>query len=140
MFELDPRLVADSHPVTQWPLCQVRLMDDARYPWLILIPRRATVVEPFDLNEADQVLLWREANHAGAILKTATGATKINIAAIGNIVSQLHVHVIARKPGDTAWPGPVWGQGSPEHLDQAALTETLARLRARLVAPEDSAQ
>ncbi|MCF8501734.1 MAG: HIT domain-containing protein, partial [Rhodospirillum sp.] len=100
MFELDPRLVADSHPVTQWPLCQVRLMDDARYPWLILIPRRATVVEPFDLNEADQVLLWREANHAGAILKTATGATKNNIPAIGNIVSQLHVHVIARKPGD----------------------------------------
>jgi diadenosine tetraphosphate (Ap4A) HIT family hydrolase len=114
-------------------------MDDARYPWLILVPRRTGAVEPFALDEADQILLWQEANRAGAILKAETGATKINIAAIGNIVSQLHVHVIARKPGDAAWPGPVWGQGQAERLDQAALAETLTGLRAKLIAPEESA-
>ncbi|WP_413206875.1 HIT domain-containing protein [Rhodospirillum sp. A1_3_36] len=139
MFELDPRLEADSHAVTQWPLCQVRLMDDARYPWLILVPRRASAVEPFDLDEVDQTQLWQEANRAGAILKTETGAAKINIAAIGNIVSQLHIHVIARKPGDAAWPGPVWGQGQAERLDHAALAETLTGLRAKLIAPQDNA-
>ena len=108
-FKLDSRLEADTKPVHQTPLCDLRLMNDSRWPWLILVPRIAGTVEWHDLAEADQAALWHETLKAGRILKEQTGCEKINTAAIGNIVRQLHVHVIARYEGDANWPGPVWG-------------------------------
>lgn len=108
-FELDERLMRDTDLVTRLGLCEVRLMNDSRWPWLILVPQRGNVSEVFDLTPLDQTMLTFETDMVGKALKKATGATKINVAAIGNIVRQLHVHVIARFEGDPNWPGPVWG-------------------------------
>lgn len=129
-FAPDPRLEADSYPVTELPLCQLRLMNDARYPWLVLIPRRPGIVEVFDLDDDDQRRLWREASLVGQALKAHLGGDKLNIASLGNMVPQLHVHVILRREGDAAWPGPVWGQGQAEAYD----LEALAGVRDRLLA------
>lgn len=134
-FVLDPRLDQDTVWVCDWPLAAVRLMNDRRYPWLVLVPRRAGLVEPFDLAADDRVRLWREVDHAGALLKKATGCRKVNVGALGNIVSQLHVHVIARSDGDAAWPGPVWGHGTAERFEVAALAQEVERYRALLQPP-----
>ncbi|MCE8013662.1 HIT domain-containing protein [Halomonas daqingensis] len=131
--ELDERLVRDSYPVAELPLCQLRLMDDTRFPWLILIPRREGVSEVFDLDEADQRQLWHEASEMGRMLKAMTRADKINVANLGNVVAQLHVHVVARRQADAAWPGPVWGQGQAQPYD----LDELASMRDRLLAQLD---
>jgi diadenosine tetraphosphate (Ap4A) HIT family hydrolase len=110
-FELDERLENDSALITRIGLCQLRLMNDSRWPWLILVPQRPDVSELFDLTPLDQAMLTFETNLVAAALKKATAPTKINVAAIGNIVRQLHVHVIARYENDDNWPGPVWGFG-----------------------------
>ncbi|WP_117192913.1 HIT domain-containing protein [Rhizobium terrae] len=110
-FELDGRIDRDSSLVKKLDLCQLRIQNDSRWPWLVMVPERAGMMEIFDLSPADQARLLAEVTSVGAALKQATGATKINIAAIGNIVRQLHVHVIARFEGDANWPGPVWGFG-----------------------------
>lgn len=111
-FVLDERLARDSELVTVLGLCQLRLLKDSRWPWLMLVPQRAGMSEVFELQPLDQALLTFETNMVGAALKKTTGATKINIGALGNIVRQLHVHVIARFEGDDNWPGPIWGYGS----------------------------
>ncbi|WP_111414949.1 HIT domain-containing protein [Billgrantia lactosivorans] len=129
---LDERLVRDSYPVTELPLCQLRLMDDTRFPWLILIPRRADVSEVFDLDAADQRQLWHEASEVGRMLKALTRAEKINVANLGNVVAQLHVHVVARLRGDDAWPGPVWGNGQAQPYDLDGLASMRDHLLARL--------
>ncbi|MBB3142400.1 HIT family protein [Halomonas organivorans] len=129
-FEPDSRLVEDSYPVTELPLCQLRLMNDTRYPWLVLIPRRQDVVEVFDLDDDAQQRLWQEAGLVGRALKETLGGDKLNIATLGNMVPQLHVHVILRRQGDDAWPGPVWGQGTAEPYD----LDALAAMRDRLLA------
>ncbi|NKI34503.1 HIT domain-containing protein [Wenzhouxiangella sp. XN79A] len=108
-FEIDPRLAADSLPVIELDLCEVRLINDARYPWLILVPRRAGLVELIDLSADDRARLAEEVDRCARVLKSRTGADKMNVAALGNQVPMLHVHVIARFRGDDAWPGPVWG-------------------------------
>jgi diadenosine tetraphosphate (Ap4A) HIT family hydrolase len=108
-FTLHPRLVADTVFVADWSLSRVLLMDDARYRWLVLVPRVADAVELFDLDAAGRAVLAEEIAVAARPLKRLAGATKINIGALGNLVPQLHVHVVARSPGDPAWPGPVWG-------------------------------
>jgi len=113
-FELDPRLERDSRLVTIIGLCQLRLMRDRRWPWLLLVPQRPGMSEIFDLTPLDQTMLTFETGMVGAALKKATGCTKINIGALGNQVRQLHVHVIARFESDPAWPGPVWGVGRSE--------------------------
>jgi diadenosine tetraphosphate (Ap4A) HIT family hydrolase len=110
-FALDPRLAADTRAVISLPLCDVRLMDDARYAWLVLVPRRADVAEVTDLDADDQARLWREVASAASALRGAAPCDKIYIGAMGYIVRQLHVHVVARRVGDAAWPGPVWGHG-----------------------------
>jgi diadenosine tetraphosphate (Ap4A) HIT family hydrolase len=133
-FALDSRLVADTAWICDWPLSAVLLMNDRRYPWLVLVPRQPKLVEPFDLSPADQARLWREVGHAGAVLKTSTRCRKVNIGALGNIVAQLHVHVIARQEGDAAWPGPVWGKGAAERFEAAALEREVERYRTLLVA------
>ena len=110
-FELDARLEAVSHPVLWLGLCELRLMNDRRWPWLLLVPQRSGIEEMHDLTPLDQAMLTFEVNMVSQALKLATHCTKINTGALGNIVRQLHVHVIARTEGDAAWPGPVWGHG-----------------------------
>jgi diadenosine tetraphosphate (Ap4A) HIT family hydrolase len=134
-FALDPRLAKDTVAVCDWPLCRVLLMNDARYPWIVLVPQRANAVEAFDLSETEQAQLWREATHAAELLKTATGCRKTNIGALGNMVAQLHVHVIARNEGDAAWPGPVWGVGAAEPYETGALGVQVECMKALLHAP-----
>ncbi|GEO85342.1 diadenosine tetraphosphate hydrolase [Ciceribacter naphthalenivorans] len=111
-FVLDERLARDSVLLVHLGLCELRLINDCRWPWLVLVPKRPGVSEVFELTPLDQAVLTFEQNTVAAALKSATGATKINVAAIGNIVRQLHVHVIARMEGDANWPGPVWGHGT----------------------------
>ncbi|WP_225775076.1 HIT domain-containing protein [Pseudomonas sp. Marseille-Q5115] len=128
MFELDPRLQADTWVLGDFPLCQLLLSKDANYPWLILVPRRAATTEIFELTEAEQAQLAVETAQLAEGVKTALKADKINVAALGNVVAQLHVHVIARYTADPAWPAPVWGkvpavEYRPEQLD--ALKDTL---------------
>jgi diadenosine tetraphosphate (Ap4A) HIT family hydrolase len=127
-FELDQRLASASSFVADWPLSRVILMNDARFPWLVLVPRRAGASEIFDLNEADRLTLSREYCRAGERLKVLTGCKKINICAIGNNVPQLHIHVIARSEDDPVWPSPVWSRGYAVPYEPAALAEFLSRL------------
>lgn len=119
-FALDPRLEADTRPVISLPLCDVRLMNDARYPWLVLVPRRAGLVEITDLATDLQTTLWLEVNRASAALRTVAPCDKLNLGALGNIVRQLHVHLVARCEGDAAWPGPVWGNGKAAPYEPTA--------------------
>ncbi len=113
-FKLDARLERDSELITILGLCQLRLLKDCRWPWLVLVPQRHGITEIFDLTPLDQALLTFETNTVAAALKKVSSARKINIGALGNIVSQLHIHIIARSEGDPNWPGPVWGYGSAE--------------------------
>nr|WP_298130475.1 HIT family protein [uncultured Pseudoxanthomonas sp.] len=120
-FLLDPRLAADSTFIADGPLSQVRRMDDTRYPWLVLVPRVNGVSEWLDLDGGQQRLLLAEINQAGQLIRAQPGVEKLNIGALGNIVRQLHVHLVGRHDGDAAWPGPVWGHGhvvrhAPDHL------------------------
>ncbi|WP_279481071.1 HIT family protein [Aureimonas sp. SK2] len=108
-FSLDPRLEADTRFLADLPLCRLLMMRDARWPWLILVPRRAGIVELFDLDPADRRTLIEEANMVSQALALATAPEKINLGALGNMVRQFHLHVIARSEGDPNWPKPVWG-------------------------------
>lgn len=110
MFVLDARLAQDTLTIGDFPLCRLLLMNDANYPWFILVPRREEVSELFQLDVGDQQLLWREATALAEIVKDTFGADKMNVATLGNVVSQLHVHVIARRKYDASWPSPVWGR------------------------------
>jgi len=133
-FPLDPRLAADTRLLASLPLCDVRLMDDARYGWLVLVPRRDGLVEIADLDEGEQATLWHEVNRAAAALRAAMPCDKLNLGALGNIVRQLHVHVVARREGDAGWPGPVWGHGQREPCAEAVLHERMTALRQALAA------
>ncbi|BAE50223.1 HIT family protein [Paramagnetospirillum magneticum] len=132
MFELHQRIAADTVPVTEWPLCRVLLMNDSTYPWLLLVPRRAGVVEITDLDPADQHALLDEIARASTALRQALAPHRINVAALGNVVAQLHVHVIARDTDDAAWPKPVWGAVPATPYTPEALETRLAQLRAVL--------
>jgi diadenosine tetraphosphate (Ap4A) HIT family hydrolase len=133
-FVLDARLEADTIAVTDLPLSAVRLMDDATYPWLVLVPRRAGLVELTDLEPPQRAVLIEEIAAAGRALAAATGCHKLNIGALGNQVAQLHVHVIARFTTDAAWPNPVWGAAPralwDEHRRAAFVADIAARLGA----------
>lgn len=130
VFELDPRLAADTLAIGDLPLCRVLLMRDSRFAWLVLVPRHAGLVEVADLAEADRAALWREVDLAGAALRAVAPCDKLNIGALGNIVRQLHVHVVARVERDAAWPGPVWGSGTA--VAYADIQTVAARLREAL--------
>ncbi len=129
-FVLDERLATDCFAVTDLGLCRVLLMNDSRYPWLVLVPRLNGLVELADLDRAEQHQLLDEIHRADIALRQLSSFDKLNVAALGNVVSQLHVHVIARHIGDDAWPAPVWGRGIARPYDDA--TETLAQLRLAL--------
>ncbi|MCY1215578.1 HIT domain protein [compost metagenome] len=128
MFALDPRLQQDTLPIGDFPLCRLLLMNDAQYPWFILVPRREEVSELFQLGVDEQRQLWEETTFLAETLKDTFGADKMNIATLGNVVSQLHMHVIVRRREDAAWPAPVWGR----HPAVAYSPEQVAAIRAKL--------
>ena len=128
-FQLDPRLAADTRPVAVLALCELRLIVDARFPWLVLVPRVPGMVEVCDLATEQQAMLWREVTHASRALRSLEAFDKLNLGALGNIVRQLHVHIVGRREGDAAWPGPVWGNGAAVPYGDDALASLLARLR-----------
>lgn len=134
-FSLDPRLGADTLSVGDLALCAVRLMNDRRYPWLVLVPRVEGAIEVHALAPAERALLLEESTAAARALAELAPGHKINIGALGNVVRQLHVHVLARHEGDPAWPGPVWGHSPAVPYEQAAANERIARLRAMMPVP-----
>jgi diadenosine tetraphosphate (Ap4A) HIT family hydrolase len=138
-FALDPRLAADSHLLADGPLSQLRLIDDTRFPWLVLVPRIAGAVEWVDLGDLAQQTLLAEVNRAAQLLRATGPCHKLNIGALGNVVRQLHVHVLARNEGDAAWPGPAWGVGAMQRYPADALAMRMAVLRAALVRLEPTA-
>jgi diadenosine tetraphosphate (Ap4A) HIT family hydrolase len=128
-WALHPQLTRDTINIGDLPLSRVLVIDDANYPWLLLVPRRGGVSEIIDLDEVEQAQLWTEIARAGRLLKELTTCHKLNVAALGNIVPQLHVHVIARHQGDVAWPKPVWGAVPPVAYDPTRLTHFIEALR-----------
>jgi len=128
-FALHARLAADTQPVTPLALCQVPLMNDARVPWLILVPERADVSELHALPKGERRLLMEEIAAASRVLERLYRPDKLNVGALGNQVPQLRVHVIGRFRRDAVWPGPIWGSGPAIPYDPAALPAELERLR-----------
>lgn len=128
-FELHERLAEDTVAVTQWDLSLVLMMRESRWPWLVLVPRRPGLREIHELRAGERAVLIEEIARASGALAQGFAADKINVGAIGNLVPQLHVHVVARHRGDPAWPKPIWGALPPESMDEDAVAERLARLR-----------
>lgn len=131
-FALHPQLDADTFAVAELALCSVRLMNDATYPWLILVPRIAGARELIDLDEVQQIDLLREVSHCSRLLQHLFVPDKLNVAALGNMVPQLHVHVIARRRDDAAWPAPVWGRAPARPYTTASRDERLRLLQSGL--------
>jgi diadenosine tetraphosphate (Ap4A) HIT family hydrolase len=131
-WELHPQLARDTVNIGDLPLSRVLVINDASYPWLLLVPRRVGVSEIVDLDEVEQAQLMTEIARAGRALKAVTACDKLNIAALGNVVPQLHVHVIARRQGDAAWPKPVWGAAPPIAHDKDELERFIQALRKKL--------
>lgn len=127
-YELHPQLAADTHPLATLALCELRLMDDANYPWLVLVPRIAGARELVDLDAGQRHLLTDEIDAAARALREVFRPFKLNVAALGNLVPQLHVHVIARFEDDPAWPAPVWGRVAARPYSPDALVERIRRL------------
>jgi diadenosine tetraphosphate (Ap4A) HIT family hydrolase len=128
VFALDQRLQQDTLVIGDFPLCRLLLTNDSNYPWFILVPRIEGISEVFQLSVQDQQTLWQETTALAQWLNQGLDADKMNIGALGNVVSQLHVHVIVRKRDDAAWPAPVWGK----HPAQPYTDEQVAGIRARL--------
>lgn len=131
-WSLHPQLQNDTTPVGDLALCRVLAINDADYPWLILVPRRADIVEIIDLDDNDQALLMNEIAQASRFLKAITGCDKLNIGAVGNIVPQLHVHIVARRKDDPLWPKPVWGHAAVRAGDAAAFARFIAAVKDKL--------
>ena len=129
-FTLHPQLAADTFPLAGWPLSLVLLMNDARFPWMILVPQRPDLRELHDLPANERAVLIEEIARAGRVMQAAFKAEKINTAALGNQVPQLHVHVIARFASDPAWPNPIWGVGERRRMSEAERTDRIATLQA----------
>ena len=134
-FALHERLAADTVALGDFPLCRLLLMDDAQYPWFILVPRRAGAREIYQLDERDQQALLRESATLSRAAMEAFRGDKLNVAALGNVVPQLHVHHVVRHAGDPAWPRPVWGALPARPYADGERAARIAALRARLPAP-----
>lgn len=128
IFELHPRLRQDTFSLGQFELCRVLLMNESRYPWLILVPERVAVTEIFELSAEDQRRLIQESSLVARHLRRVFNADKLNVAAIGNLVPQLHLHHIARFRDDPAWPAPVWGRFEPDSYTTSSLACRLEQL------------
>lgn len=133
-WQLHPQLADDSHPLAHLSLSELRLMDDANHPWLILAPRVADAVELIDLRKSQQAELTREIATCSRLLQSQFKPFKLNVAALGNLVPQLHVHVIARFEDDIAWPRPVWGTASARPYSPEVLVQRIRQLQAALTA------
>jgi diadenosine tetraphosphate (Ap4A) HIT family hydrolase len=140
-FTLDPRLASDTFEIGDLSLSRALLMNDARYPWVILAPRRRNVADVADLTSIDRAALIEEVARACEIVRAFPDVEKVNVGALGNIVRQLHIHIVGRNARDFAWPGPVWGAGSsrayPESERQALLARLKYDLRAAPVSEND---
>ncbi|WP_460950337.1 HIT domain-containing protein [Pseudomonas marginalis] len=134
MFALDQRLQQDTLVMGDFPLCRLLLSNDSNYPWFILVPRINDISEVFQLDVADQQRLWQETTALAQSLNGGFCADKMNIGALGNVVSQLHVHVIVRKRDDAAWPAPVWGKHPAQSYTDAQVAAIRGRLRELLPA------
>lgn len=128
-FQLDPRLAADTHLIGDLPFSRLLLMNDARWPWLILVPRIAGARELIDLDADDRAALMEELTRVARMLEALRQPDKLNVAALGNVVAQLHVHVIARYATDEAWPHPVWGRGERVAYTDLETTGRIAEWR-----------
>jgi diadenosine tetraphosphate (Ap4A) HIT family hydrolase len=128
VIPLHPQLAKDSVAICHFALSELRLINDTRFTWLILVPQREQIVEWFELSAADQLLLHQETMRTASVLKAQSGCTKINIAAIGNVVRQLHVHLIARNENDACWPRPVWGSVM-EPMRESELAQRIATIK-----------
>ena len=128
-FVLDERIGSTSVPVADWPLCHLRLKDDSRFPWLLLIPRRAGVVEYADLSGEEYARLSVETLGATRLVAEVAKPDKINVAMLGNVVPQMHVHVVGRFRADPAWPDPVWCHGAGPQYEKTVLDQLLKELR-----------
>ncbi|MCG6966101.1 MAG: HIT family protein [Chromatiaceae bacterium] len=128
-FSLHPQLALDCHPVGDLALSQVLLLNDRRYPWVILVPRRAGIREIYELATDDRIMLLAESCRVGRFLMAVFDGTKLNVGALGNLVPQLHLHHVVRQVGDPAWPGPVWGHSAAAPYRAAELAERIALLR-----------
>ena len=128
-FAVDPVILSLTHHAVDWPLSRVFVYDDARYSWCMLVPRREGAVEIADLAPEDQAALMQEIVRLSNGVRAMSGVEKLNVGALGNMVPQLHVHVIGRRKGDPAWPGPVWGHSDPVRLDAAERDARLALVR-----------
>jgi diadenosine tetraphosphate (Ap4A) HIT family hydrolase len=133
-FVLDPQLASDSHPVAELALSSLRLMDDANYPWLLLVPRVEGARELIDLERGQQAELLDEINRVSRLLRRLFRPYKLNVAALGNLVPQLHMHLIARYREDPAWPAPVWGRSHARPYEPEALVQRISALQAGLKA------
>ncbi|MEM5502893.1 HIT family protein [Ahrensia kielensis] len=131
-FKLDSRLSADTMEIGESGLCRLLLMNDSRFPWLIMVPRRHDITEMHELTPLDQTVLTFEIAQISELLKDITGCKKINIGALGNMVPQLHIHIIGRNEGDAAWPGPVWGSGKAVPYDKEPLKSFIERFSSAL--------
>ena len=131
-YVLHPQLAADTHPVAVFDLCELRLMDDANYPWLVLVPRLPDAHELIDLDVRQRHALTDEIDRAARALRDGFRPFKLNVAALGNLVPQLHVHVIARYRDDIAWPKPVWGMAAVQPYSMEALVDRMRILRTAL--------
>ena len=131
-FMLDPRLETDTFLLTDLPLCRVLLMNDSRYPWLILVPRQNGLREFHDLSREDQSRLMSEITLTTEALQGGHEPDKINVGALGNIVQQLHIHVLGRFESDPAWPGPVWGTGEPATYSKKQADSLIREFRIQL--------
>lgn len=131
MFQLHPRLEADTLEVEQLPLCDLRLMNDRRFPWFILVPRQPQITEVHQLSQRDQQRLMQESSQVAQAIASISNCHKINLGALGNLVPQLHWHIIGRSEDDACWPGPVWGCGTVEPYaeeDMARLIEQMQQV------------
>ncbi|MFB9884960.1 HIT domain-containing protein [Balneatrix alpica] len=133
-FNLHPQLAADTLVVGDLPLCRVLLMNDCQYPWLILVPRRGQLRELYELDETDLAQFYQESCQVGRRLMVHFAGDKLNVAALGNMVPQLHVHHIVRFQQDPAWPAPVWGKLPARPYESAQLAELKLALQ-QLLAP-----
>ncbi|MED5510718.1 MAG: HIT domain-containing protein [Pseudomonadota bacterium] len=129
MYELHPKLAQDTFSVGEYELSDVRLMNDTRYPWVILVPRRGNVREIHQLTEAEQQRLIYESSFTSERMMQLFSAQKMNVAAIGNVVEQLHLHHVARFTTDATWPLPVWGIGEAQAYSEVAAKAMLSQLR-----------
>jgi diadenosine tetraphosphate (Ap4A) HIT family hydrolase len=131
-FQLHPRLAADCVEAGRLPLCQLLLMNDSNYPWFVLVPRRPGIREIFELSIQDQHLLLQESSLVSSCLMRVFQGHKMNIAALGNVVPQLHIHHIVRYPHDRSWPAPVWGRFPAQPYEPMALSGCLEKVRCAL--------